>query len=95
MGLALGLYKNEILRIGDGFLKIVDINGIQNFKVAKCSRDGKVIGAALKITPLQARELWCGVMVCAGVGTHCMARMVVSAPKSVKIERLGKHVGNT
>lgn len=91
MGLALGVYSGRIVQIGERFVKVLTINGGRGFTVGECTKEGELFKETIcEVTEQKPFSLMENVIISAGIGTSCMARLVIDAPRTVPITRIEK-----
>lgn len=89
MGLAIGMYKGDAVQVGESTFKLIEVLGLESFKIVRCKATGEAIAPELVVNAKEAKELDKGAFISAGIGTHGMARVVIEAPREIEITRLG------
>jgi len=88
MALSLGVRVGGDVFIGDDCIKVVKIHGEEEFIVAHHQED--LSGKTYKITAEKALEVLPEVFISAGrgkAGSSKLARLVITAPREIKISR--------
>ncbi len=89
MALVLGMTVGKKIIVGKDRLEVLEVKGPEDFSLLAYKYNGAVSDGGLlkKISSRKAIEVFKDVWVSAGVGNTNLARVVITAPREVRISR--------